>query len=76
MRQTREMVRELFSSKTVQDLLDDSRGEQVLAFDIWGSASASDNVRDRDPLLIVLSSSFSCSTSIRPIGDPHYAADR
>jgi Rrf2 family protein len=34
MRQTREMVRELFSSKTVQDLLDDSRGEQVLAFEI------------------------------------------
>jgi hypothetical protein len=34
MRQTREMVRELFSSKTVQDLLDDSCGEQVLAFEI------------------------------------------
>jgi Rrf2 family protein len=34
MRQTREMVRELFSSKTVQDLLDDSRGEQILAFEI------------------------------------------
>jgi Rrf2 family protein len=34
MQQTRDMVRELFSSKTVQDLLDDSCGEQVLAFEI------------------------------------------
>jgi len=28
------MIRELFGSKTVQDLLDEARGEQVLAFDI------------------------------------------
>jgi hypothetical protein len=34
MRQTREMIRDLFASKTVQDLLDESRGEHVLAFEI------------------------------------------
>jgi Rrf2 family protein len=34
MRKTREMIRELFGSKTVQDLLDESRGEHVLAFEI------------------------------------------
>jgi Rrf2 family protein len=34
MRQAREMIRDLFSSKTVQDLLDESRGEHALAFEI------------------------------------------
>jgi hypothetical protein len=34
MRQTRETIRDLFSSKTVQDLLDESRGEHALAFEI------------------------------------------
>src|ERR1700730_10104078 len=34
MRQSREMIRDLFSSKTVQDLLDESRGEHALAFEI------------------------------------------
>ena len=34
MRQTRQMIRDLFGSKTVQDLLDEARGEQILAFDI------------------------------------------
>jgi Rrf2 family protein len=34
MRQAREMMRDLFSSKTVQDLLDESRGEHALAFEI------------------------------------------
>src|ERR1700719_3770737 len=34
MRQTRETIRELFSSKTVQYLLDESRGEHALAFEI------------------------------------------
>jgi hypothetical protein len=34
MRQTREMIRDLLSSKTVQDLLDESRGEYALAFEI------------------------------------------
>jgi DNA-binding IscR family transcriptional regulator len=34
MRQTRQMIRDLFGSKTVQDLLDEARGEQILAFEI------------------------------------------
>ena len=34
MRKTRELIRELFGSKTIQDLLEESRGEHVLAFDI------------------------------------------
>jgi Rrf2 family protein len=34
MRQTRQMIRDLLGSKTVQDLLDEARGEQVLAFEI------------------------------------------
>jgi Rrf2 family protein len=34
MRKTRELIRELFRSKTIQDLLEESRGEHVLAFDI------------------------------------------
>jgi Rrf2 family protein len=34
MREARGMIRDLFSSKTVQDLLDDSRGEHALAFEI------------------------------------------
>jgi Rrf2 family protein len=34
MRQTRETIRDLFSSKTVQDLLDESHGEHALAFEI------------------------------------------
>ena len=34
MRKTREMIRDLFGSKTVQDLLDESRGEHALAFEI------------------------------------------
>ena len=34
MRRTRQMIRDLFGSKTVQDLLDEARGEQILAFEI------------------------------------------
>jgi len=34
MRKARELLRELFGSKTIQDLLEESRGEHVLAFDI------------------------------------------
>jgi Rrf2 family protein len=34
MRDARNMIRDLFSSKTVQDLLDDTRGEYALAFEI------------------------------------------
>jgi Rrf2 family protein len=34
MRKARELLRELFGSKTIQDLLEDSRGEHVLAFEI------------------------------------------
>jgi Rrf2 family protein len=34
MRQARDMLRDLFSSKTIQDLLDESRGEHALAFEI------------------------------------------
>jgi Rrf2 family protein len=34
MRQAREVLRELFGSKTIQDLLDQARGEHVLVFDI------------------------------------------
>jgi Rrf2 family protein len=34
MKQARQMTRELFGSKTIQDLLDEAQGEQVLAFEI------------------------------------------
>ncbi len=34
MRQARTLLRDLFGSKTIQDLLDEARGEHVLAFDI------------------------------------------
>jgi Rrf2 family protein len=34
MRQARNMIRDLFSSKTIQDLLDESRGDHALAFEI------------------------------------------
>jgi Rrf2 family protein len=34
MRQARDLIRELFGSKTIQDLLEESRGRHVLAFDI------------------------------------------
>ncbi|HEY0791601.1 MAG TPA: Rrf2 family transcriptional regulator [Chthoniobacterales bacterium] len=34
MRQARDLLRELFGSKTIQDLLDQARGEHVLVFDI------------------------------------------
>ena len=34
MRQARELLRDLFGNKTIQDLLDEARGEHVLVFEI------------------------------------------
>lgn len=34
MRQARDQLRDLFGNKTIQDLLDEARGEHVLAFEI------------------------------------------
>ncbi|MBV9490943.1 MAG: Rrf2 family transcriptional regulator [Verrucomicrobia bacterium] len=34
MRQARDTLREIFGNKTIQDLLDEARGEHVLAFEI------------------------------------------